>query len=79
MCIPSTQVRLHVDTNDPGQLQSIIYSDKYLEVNVEGEWGLLCYAPLTRNDLTVLCRDLEKKFGLRSRPGTAKYYKGKKK
>ena len=65
-----------MDDPDGPQVQS--YSDKYLEVNVNGEWGLVCYDPLTRSDLTVLCRDLEGRFGQSSRPNTAEYYKGKK-
>ena len=76
--VPSTQVRLHADVIDPSRPQSLAHSDKYLEVNVNGEWGLVCYDPLTRSDLTVLCRDLEGRFGQSSRPNTAEYYKGKK-
>ena len=66
------KVRFHVDDPDGPHVQS--YADRFLEVNVEGEWGLVCFEPLNRSDLTVLCRDLEGKFGQWSRPGTPRYY-----
>ena len=66
------KVRFHVDDPAGPDVQS--YADKYLEVNVEGEWGLVCFEPLTRNNLNVLCRDLEGKFGLRSSSNTPRYY-----
>ena len=73
LCIPLLlKVRFHVDDPEGPEIQS--YSDRYLEVKVNGEWGLVCYEPLTRSDLTVLCRDLQGKFGQRSRPSTASYY-----
>ena len=75
---PPPQVRFHADTNNPTHPQYLAHSDRYLEVKVNGEWGLVCYEPLTRSDLNVLCRDLQGKFGQRSRPSTASYYKGKK-
>ena len=66
------KVRFHVDDPDGPHVQS--YADRFLEVNVEGEWGLVCFEPLNRSDLTVLCRDLERKFGQWSRPSTPRYY-----
>ena len=65
-------MRFHVDDPDGPHVQS--YADRYLEVNVEGEWGLVCFEALSRSVLTVLCRDLEGKFGQWSRPGTPRYY-----
>ena len=75
---PSAQVRFHADTDSPTDAVAVAVSDKFLEVNVEGEWGLVCFAPLSRSVLTVLCRDLEGTFGQWSRPGTPRYYSGRK-
>ena len=76
---PSAQVRFYADSYHPTHPRAVAMSDKFLEVNVEGEWGLVCFEPsLSRSVLTVLCRDLEGKFGQWSRPGTPQYYNGMK-
>ena len=59
------QARFHEDRDD-----------NFLEVNVGGLWGLVCFEMFNRSELNVICRDLSSRFGEGVRRVSTSYNNG---